>query len=239
MRKIYALIFASCIAIPAIAQQSYDFILNTITLQLKAEQWLTTKTALVNIRINAAVSGQGIERIQQNVMQKLNQISDKGEWHLISFERQLDKSELESIQIMAEARLPQTELSNLRTKAKNLSKPGEFYNIDTIQFTPSNEETRQGSLQLRNNLYNQAKAEIEQLNKIYSDQKYYLHQINFIDQVTPMPMMQAQAAGFSAKNVAATPALSVGNKQELLATVVIAAIPEPLIKIIATKNSSL
>lgn len=206
------------------ADVNLEPLLNTVTLQLHAEQWVTTQTALVNVGVNAAVSSQGIEKIQSDVMQKLNQLADKVEWHLVAFDRQLDKSGLESVQITAQARVPQTELANLRDRAKRISKPGETFTIDSIQFTPSEAEVRLANNNLRNNLYQQAKVEIDALNKVYPDQKYYLHQMDFLSQVAPMPVQTAMYKSMSANNGAAP--LSVGNKVEAQATVVLAAMPD-------------
>lgn len=232
MRKLLFLIAGLFIISPALAQDtSLEPLLNKITLQLHAEQWLTTKTALVDVGINAAVSDQGIEKIQNEVMQKLKQFSSAAEWHIISFDRQLDKSGLETIQITAQARLQQSELGNLRDKAKSISKPGETYTIDNVQFTPSEEEIRQANNSIRANIYQQAKAEIDAINKVYPDQKYYLHQIDF---TSPSPIVPTAARPVymkvaGAANVPSVP-LSVGNKAETTAFVVIAAIPDQVVQ---------
>ena len=74
--------------------------------------------------------------------------------------------------------------------------------------------------------YQQAKAEIDLLNKTYTDQKYYLHQIDFISQM-PVPMPMMRNAMVMAKVAGADNApLSIGNKVELNATVVLAAMPD-------------
>ncbi len=216
---------------PAWADVQLDALLNKITLQMQAEQWVTTKTALVNVGINAAVTDQGIEKIQADVMQKLNQLSNQGEWHVVTFNRQLDSSGLESIQIVAQARLPQSELINLRTKAKSISKPGETFTIDNIQFSPSDDELRQANITLRNNLYQQAKSEVDALNKIYPDQKYYLHQIDFSYSPPVEPMAMAQNTALMAR--AAARPLSVGNKVQLQAMVVIASLPDAIVQKLA------
>lgn len=232
MKKLYILILGILFTFSAWADDSIDPILNKVSLLLKTEQWITTKTALLNVGINAAVSDQGIENVQNEVLQKLNQLSNKGEWHIISFDRQLDKSGLESIQITAQARLPQSELGNLRNKAKAISKPGETFTIDNVQFVPSEDEVRQANTTLRNNIYQQAKAEIDALNKTYPEQKYYLHQIDFISPPPVLPMPMAQNAYMrkmdgGAMASMASP-LSVGNKVELQASVVLASVTDQL-----------
>jgi len=231
MRKGYtvalSLLFTvSCWAAPD-ANGTVGPILNRISLQLHSEQWLTTQTALVSVRVNASVTDQGIEKVRSGVMQKLAEFSSKGDWHIISFDRQQDNSGLESLQIMAQARLPQGDLTNLRSKAKTISVPGESFTIDSIQFTPSEDEIRQANNALRNDLYQQTKNEIDVLNKIYPDQKYFLHKISFASQPAPQPMPMAENT-YMAKGRAiaamSAPALVVGNKAELYASVVISSV---------------
>jgi hypothetical protein len=229
MKKIFLLLFCFCFSAPLWAAVELEPLLNKVTMQMQAEQWVTTKTALVTVNINAAVTDQGIDKIQAEVMQKLTQLSSKGEWHLLSFNRQLDNSGLENIQMAAEARLPQTELADLRNKAKTISKPGETFTIGNIQFTPSDDELKQANIALRNNLYQQAKAEVDALNKAYPDQKYYMHQIDFTYNPPIEPMPMAQNSMMMAKVGSVSP-LSVGNKMQIQASVVIASMPDQILQ---------
>jgi len=229
MKKLCYLITGLIIALPVWADNDLEPLLNKVTLQLQTEQWVTTKTALVGVSVNAAVTAQGIDQVQADVMQKLNQLSSKGEWHIVSFNRQQDSSGLESIQIIAQARLPQSELSSLRNIAKSVSKPGETFTVDNIQFNPSEDEMRQANISLRNNIYAQAKAEVDALNKVYPEQKYYLHQIdfNFMPPVEPVPMAQSTMLMAKSVRMAAAP-LAVGNKAQMQANVVLASMPDQL-----------
>lgn len=227
MKKIYLYFFCLLFSFPVWAAVDLGPLLNKVTLQLQAEQWITTKTALVYVAVNAAVSDQNIGNVQTDVLEKLKKLSDKGEWHVDSFNRQLDQSGLESIQISAQARLPQADLAGLRDRAKAISKPGETYTISSVQFIPNDDEIKQANISLRNNLYLQAKAEIDALNKVYPEQKYYLYSIDFTSQAVA-PMMKAMK--MQEYNVAApTPAAAavpVGDKSILYATVVIASMPD-------------
>lgn len=209
----------------AFADVDYGSLLNKVSLNLQVQQWVTTKTALVIVGINAAVADQGIANVQATVLNKLKQLSDKGEWHVMSFNRQQDQSGLESIRITAQARLPQDQLSGLRDKAKSITKPGETYNIDDVQFVPSDDELKQAMISLRNDIYTQVKNEIDALNKTYPDQKYYVYSIDFGIQPTAPMAANMMAMEKSSLRMAAAP-IAVGNKMELQATVVIAAMPE-------------
>lgn len=223
MRIFYLTLLSLFIMQPVLADTSFEPLLNQVTLQLNAEQWVTTKTALVTVGVNASVADGGVEKIQADVLAKLNQISNKSEWHLTSFNRSQDQSGLERLQITAETRLPSAELSGLRAKAKAISKPGETFSLDNIEFTPSADELRDANINLRNDIYQQAKIELANLAKYYPDQKFYLHNVNFLGLVAyPQPQ------NAMLMKVAASPAksnLSVGDKLQLSATVVLAAAP--------------
>lgn len=227
MRKIFLGLFGLILTFPCWADVSLDPLFNKVTMQLTAEQWVTTKTALVNVSVNAAVSDTTLEKIHSQVLDKLNKLSNKGEWHLVSYDRSQDKSGLESVKIIAQARLPEAELAGLRDRAKGISKPGETYAIDSIQFTPSDEEIREANNNLRANIYDQIKAELARLSKAYPDQKYVLHDVNFMSDMSPMPMMATGMMYKANDNGAARAPLTVGDKLRLMATVVLSANPDP------------
>ncbi len=227
MRKLYLYIglLSLLFVAPVWADAGLGNLLNKITLPLSAEQWVSTKTALVTVGVNATVSDSALEKIQDQVLQKLSKLSSEGEWHITSFDRSLDKSGLERLQIAAQARLPSSALPNLRDKAKAISEPGETLTIDDIQFTPSAEELRAANTALRNDIYQQAKDELARLNKLYPDQKYYLHEINFIGVVLPLPV--AQNMMFAQVKMARGPGgLAVGDKIVLSATAIFASAPD-------------
>jgi hypothetical protein len=223
-------IFSLLIAAPVWADtEGQAGLLNKVTFKLNAEQWVASKTALVSIGINAGVSDSALEKIQDDVLKKLNQLTNKGEWHIVSFNRNLDQSGLENIQMQAQARLPSSALPNLRDKAKAMSKPGETYTLDNIQFTPSEDELREANTALRSNIYVQAKEEMDRINKAYPDQKYYMHDINFLSSMMPMPMAENgnRFMVASAMKMGGGGAdLAVGDKLIISATVVVAALPD-------------
>lgn len=230
MKKIMLLLLASLLTTSAWAAVDLSTLLNKVQMQLKVEQWLTTQTAEVNVSVNASVNDQGIERIQNHVLSKLKQLSNRGEWHIIRYNRVKDASGLESVRISAQVRLPQSELASLRSKAKSISKPGEDYKIDRISFTPSDDEVRVAKDELREKIYEYAKKEIAKLNKIYPTEKFYIYRIDFTNAPAIMPMAE-NAMYRSAKvgGVAAQP-LNIGNKLDMLASVTLASMPEPLAK---------
>jgi hypothetical protein len=213
-----------------------SFILNKVTARFTAEQYVATKTALVTIGINAGVNDAGLQSLQDEVLKKLNDLSNKGEWHIISFERSQDQSGLEKVQMQGQARLPTSALANLRDKAKAMTKPGETYTLDNVEFTPSAQELKDANITLRGEIYQQAKDEIDRLNKVYPDQKFYVHEVNFMNNILPGPMMpmQAMAMARMGNNGEGNGGnLAVGDKLVLNATVVMAAIPDAAAKFVA------
>ena len=220
MRVLWIGLISAFISFSALAEPAYEPLLDKVTLQFSAEQWAIAKTALVTVGVNASVSENQLEKIQADVLTKLNQITNKAEWHVTAFNRTLDQSGLERVQISAQIRLAAADLVGLRDKAKGMSKPGMTFTIDNIEFTPSEMEIRDTVTVLRNKIYDQVKNEIANLNKLYPDQKYYLHDLNFVNFILP-----AQQAPVAMMKVAAAPALTVSDKIQLSAIAVLASAP--------------
>lgn len=194
--------------------------LNQVTFKLNAEQWVATKTALVSIGVNASVSASALASIQNDMVTKLNKLAP-GEWHIVSFDRSLDQSGLEKIQMLAQARLPVNTLPNLRDQSKAMSRPGETFVLADIQFTPSEEELRAANAALRTNIYQQIKEELVRVSKVYPEQKFYMHEINFVNDIEP-PRPVAMTTAFMQRNKDQSDTLSVSDKVTLSATVVLA-----------------
>jgi hypothetical protein len=230
MKKLFLICSAMLMLTDVWADGDPSNMLDKVSFQLKAEKWVTTKTADVFVGINAAVADAGIEKIQNQVLAQLAQLSSQGEWHIISYTRQQDKSGLESIQISAEARLPQSDLATIRSKAKAISKPGNTYTVDDVQFTPSEDEITQANVLLRSSIYQQAKTEIDILNKQFPDQKYNLYRIEFNSTPVAMPMLRMAVARYDVPGGVAAAPLNVGNRMEIFATVMLASTPDVLLK---------
>jgi len=227
MRKWYLALFTMLFMIPAWGDTNLEALLNKVTLRLNAEQWVTTKTALVTVGINVSVSDNDLGKIQSRIIDKLNQIG-KADWHILTFDRTLDQSGLEKIQASAQARLPDNVLAGLRDNAKAMSKPGETFTLDNVQFIPSEDEIRNANAVLRSNIYQQVKIELDQLNKLYPEQKYYLHQINFLAEIMPGPLPQnVMLVQTKIRAASANAALEVGDKLRISAVVVLSAAPNP------------
>jgi hypothetical protein len=211
------IIFLLLCTTPIFADNPYEPLLNTVTMQFNAEQWVTTKTAVVTVGVNASVSGNALGKTQSEILTKLSKLSNKDEWHIISFNRSLDQSGLERVQVQATARLPSDELSGLRDRAKAISIPGETYTLDNVEYRPSDIELRDANTHLRNDVYTQAK------NELYPDQKFYIHNINFYgDLVQPQPKAMLMAVAGAESN---SRQLSVGDKLKISATVIFASAP--------------
>jgi hypothetical protein len=151
-----------------------------VSMLVQGEIWATSSTAKVTARINAVLNKTGLDQVHKTVMQKLVTLSNKGTWHLTSFNRSQDKSGLEQVEILAEARLPESDLAGIRDRAKQVSRPGETYTIDDIDFHPGMGDIEAARSQLRTKIYEQAKVELANLNKAFPDKHFSLQVINFM-----------------------------------------------------------
>lgn len=155
-------------------------VLDKVDFQISAKQWITTQTALLMVNVNATLNNADLVKARSEIMERLAKIA-QGEWHLIQFDRSQDSSGLEKLSVVAQARVAQSGLTNVYQNAKSVSKPGAHYEIGSIEFKPSIEETQQVRVQLRERLYTQVRDELARINKVYSGQNYSLNNLIFIE----------------------------------------------------------
>lgn len=220
------LFFSPLLVINALAKGGKCLMLNQVAYRTQAQQWATTTTAKVTVTVDASLAGNKLGQLHAQVMKKLQKIASKVEWHITQFNRSQEQSGLERVTVIAQARIPQQQLSDLRKQAKAVSQPGQTYRISDIQFTPSMAEVERVRGQLRDQIYNDANAELARLNKVYPNAHYSLHSITFdgAQPIVPMPgpmrtMFMAKVAGPQA----IAPALTVSNKVTISANVVLSA----------------
>lgn len=199
--------------------------LDRIVFQVADEAWVSTKSAEVIASVNATLDKAGLAKVRQQMLDNLQHIA-KAQWHITSFNRSQDSSGLERISVMAQARVPEQQLGHVRQQANKVSRPGATYRVIDIQFTPTLEEVQQTRSTLREDLYRKVNAEVERLNKVFPEQNYSVHNINFTGMVFGRSREggnQAYRMKAMAMQAQAAPALSVSNKVTEQARVVIAA----------------
>lgn len=214
-------------ASPAIAVGKYPR-LNVVHYQTSVEQWVTTKTALVTVGVDANLNQNGTDTLQQQINSSLQSLASDASWQMTDYERNQDASGLERIHIEEQARLTADQLNNLRSKTDTLSKPGIKYSIIDMQFTPSLAEMQAAQDALRAQLYDKIKQETNLLNKTY-DQDFYVHNIQFFNGDAPMPMPQ-NGVQFKAMAMAAAPSqggTTMSQRLVMSADVVLAATIKP------------
>lgn len=204
--------------------------LNEISLQVSAEQWATTKTARVVVGVDASLDQAGLDKLQSDVVANLNKMAKETEWRITVNQRSQEQSELEKVHLEVEARVAESDLTSLRSKARALTKPGVKYTIITIDYTPTLAEMETVRDQLRQTIYRKITNELAGLNKAYPDQTYYVHQITFNSaDVAPAPMAYARS---NVEAMAAMPmakqAVNNSNNLVMTADVVIASTIRPL-----------
>jgi len=197
--------------------------LNQVQLTLSAETWAKTSTARVIVTVDAVLSQSGIANMHKTIEQKLTRISNAAPWHITTFDRQKDKSDLERLTVTAEARLPEAALIDARKHVDELSKEGEKYRLTSIEFTPSLADMEVARQSVRDQILAQAKLELSKLNSLYPDQHYFLNLVTFNPENPAPPMQNRSEMRMAAAGVAAPVALTVSDKVEMTAQVTFAA----------------
>lgn len=199
--------------------------LDKIDFQLSAKQWVTTKTALLGVNINVTLNNADLVKARSDIMERLNKIA-KGDWHLVQFDRSQDSSGLEKLFVQAQARVGQEVLTDIYQNAKTVSLPGAQYEISSVDFKPSFEETQIVLTQIRQRLYQQVNNELARINKAYPTQNYSVSNLVFVDgnnPPQPRPYQAKEMNTMLAVAAPAAPALTVSNELILTAIVEVAA----------------
>jgi hypothetical protein len=161
-----------------------------VSLQLSAEEWVTSQTAKVTISLDALLNRQQLANAQENFQSALSQIAPEGVWHITEFSRSASKTNLEQLHVVAEARLSDKAMAGLRERAHALNSEGQTYTIQDITYSPTMQDVSAAQARLRSQIYSQAKAEIDRLNAIYPKPGFILYNINFTNfTAQPGPLM--------------------------------------------------
>ncbi|EHL31268.1 hypothetical protein [Legionella drancourtii] len=210
--------FAADVVIPP------QLVLDKVLFQISAKQWVTTQSALLGVNISVTLAKADLVKARADIMERLNKIA-KGDWHLLAFDRSQDSSGLEKLDVQAQARVDQTALTDIYQNAKSVSIPGAKYEVASVEFKPSMEETQTVLAKVRDQLYQQVNDEIARMNKAYPMQNYSVSNLVFVSGDNP-PVQTPRA--YQAKEMnsmmmmagaAAAPALTVSNELTLTAMV--------------------
>ena len=202
--------------------------LNKVTYQIVDEDWASSQTAKVTVAMDASLNQTKLDRIHQDLQAKLNNIAANANWHITTFQRVKNDSGLEQIHAEAQVRLSTTHLSSLRVNAKNVSTPGEKFTVQSIDYSPSTVDIQTVHANLRSRIYQQAKTELANLNKLYPKQPpYYLHKIDFNTvSTTPAPQMMMATATRNRATSDTDSDLPTSKQITETATVVLASQPD-------------
>ncbi len=201
--------------------------LNQVQLTLSAETWAKTSNARVIVIVEAVLSQSALANMHKSIENKLTKISNAAPWHITRFDRQKDKSDLERLTVVAEARLPESALVDARKQAEALSKEGEKFQISAIEFTPSLADMETAKQTVRDKIFAQAKLELNKLNALFPEQHYFLNWVNFNPEMQAPEAMRPVMAMRSLSSADAAPSVTVSDNVRMTAQVLFAAkIPE-------------
>ena len=211
---------------PPPADHDYPPVMDSVTLDLSAEDWVETATAKVVVSIDTAVPGSDAGKVRAEMLKAVDGLVPGATWRFSSFDRSQDQSGLERSHAELETRLKESDMGGLADKAKQESKPGLQLQVNDIDFTPTLAETEAVRSRLRNQIYGQVNDELKRLAAAEPDRKFRMGTIDFstgeVQQPRPQRFMaKAMMAPAAAQDAAP---ISVEQKLRLDAHVVLSAI---------------
>lgn len=217
-----AFLFLFNITSYAIELPDNAFFLDKVRFQISAKKWVSTNNALLTVNINATLGNEELVKAREQILLKLNEIAP-GDWHIIRFDRSQDSSGLDTLNIVAQVKAEQTKLTDAYKNAKRISKPGANYEIQAIEFKPDLQELQTAKNELRQILYMNVHRELEQINKVFTNQSYSVSSIEFIDEpgIVPQPQLYRSREMMAAKADANAPAPDISLENELVMNAII------------------
>jgi len=228
MKKYLVILCLSSLSgcISAWGDSSCANVLPQVSLQLSAEQWVTTQTAKVSVALDALLNKEQLAKVQDNFQAALKKIAPDAVWHITEFSRSPSKTNLEQVHAVAEARLTDSAMAGLRDRAKAQSSEGQTYTVQDIVYSPTQDDISAAEAKLRAQIYDQAKAELDRLNAVYPKPGYSLFNINFNASVQPVAMASKMNTLVSV--AAEAPRISLSERLTQTAFVVFASPPGAL-----------
>lgn len=205
-----------------------------VTMNLSAEDWVTTKTARVIVGVEAAVTAKTSGNMRKAMASNVDKIA-KADWRLTNFYRTQDKTGMERWSASYEARLPESILSGLNEQAKKKSKAGMQLKIRNIDFAPTLDERQTVKSTLRTKIYKLANEQLKELNANMGDTKYRISMINFsrsnyAPRNNRRMMAKSMDSSGGAEMLMASPSMEKSEKMTVNANIVFASTPTQAIK---------
>lgn len=195
---------------------------DTIQMRMSEKTWVNSDKAKVTISVNTILHEANLADIKDKIQNRLARIYGKQDFNIVRFKRSETDAGLEKIQALAQGRLKEKQLTELRQQVKTLSESGFNMQVVNIQFKPALAEREASLNQLRQRIYKRVKQEIDQLQKTFSDGEFTIDSIRFHSPEdssrTMARTVQLQAQQAPAQT---NEPLEVSTKQKLVADIAI------------------
>ncbi|WP_373085818.1 SIMPL domain-containing protein [Sneathiella sp.] len=200
-----------------------------VILQLTTEGWVKTDTARVSVYVELVQQDESAESLKKRIDASLQSLAKETEWRYTSSSQRLDQTGLNRWYVSAEARIPEDKLAGLQDRAKTASSPGYKVNVAQVDFTPSLAEFEKLRGELRADIYRQAIAEADRLNKVMQGPVYQVRRVDFgslhslaaDNSPHPRAMMMKASTAESGGGAEASAELLVSVKQSVSAEIVL------------------
>ena len=166
---------------------------DSITMELAAEDWLSTSTAKVYVRIVAVFDQKQSANIRQRVQNELAKLAPDTDWRFTGFYRTEGSAGFEQWTINAESRIADRTIDGLRARLDKASRTGFEMELQRVAYTPSEAEKQDHFRHLRKKIYQMAQEELKNLRETFPDRKYRITQLSFSPSALQYQRAQTQA----------------------------------------------
>lgn len=132
--------------------------MSTVSLELSAEEFITSETAKLVFSATVALTDPSIDA-RAEVLKAASQIAD-GDWYITSVTRSEDTSGIETVNYTLSVRVSEKIVAGVKTKVSSVNRAGLKFVLTQTDYTPTAKQIEEGNKSLRAKIYAKAVEEM-------------------------------------------------------------------------------
>ncbi len=185
--------------------------MDTLNLSFTVEDWLDSETAELTIDIDASVEGSDALELRTDIKNSLKELIDT-EWRFVRVNRHTDRTGREAWQVAAQARVDESEISNLGGRTKKLGRVGLQYRVGRVDYSPTQNQVEELNRNLRTKVNQLISDELSVLDSELAGRRWRVSSVNYDNS---MSYSNARMGGHQSMIMAASVSNATGYDMDI------------------------
>lgn len=165
-----------------------DHIQDCVNIELTVEEAIVSDTVKVSLNVVLATKAEEATDVRGTITSALKNILDV-DWAFTRLDRSTNRSGLEEVEATATARVQESSVAGIATRAKDNSAEGLQITVGELDYNPARNVIDETIVRLRKTIYQKAMEEIATLNEVagFANTEWRLGSVNFYQENGIMP----------------------------------------------------